>query len=67
MAIISRSAGSLECVKALLNAGADATITDAQGRSPYSLAEEGGKYECMALLKAELEQPAPSSDTLRSF
>lgn len=42
-AIISPNEGSLECVKILLKAGADVSIYDAYGNSPYKLAVDSGK------------------------
>lgn len=49
---------SYDCIKALLNAGADPKLQDAEGISPIDCARNPGKTEILDLLRRRL-QPTP--------
>ncbi|MBR5888317.1 MAG: ankyrin repeat domain-containing protein, partial [Akkermansia sp.] len=44
--------GHTECVKLLIDAGADVNRANNEGRTPLSIAEKNGHTECAELLRA---------------
>ena len=61
--IVATQGGHLECVQALLDAGADATLVDAEGRTALTLAIKGNYGDvAIALIKAGADPNMPFTD-----